>query len=215
LGTGTLKPLPFTGTPAPFDVKIDGNNHLYVTDALGSTNGLAGFTITPGTGALTATTTPTFATGASPIEIAIDPQSRFLYTSNNGGGSVSAFTIDSGSGNLGTVSGSPFTAGLGAGSQPTGAAVDPSGKFLYVTAAGPSFNSVVGFQIAQTGTVGALSSPSSIGAGTSPALLLSTLAPVAPATPPTSVPAASAWSLMALGLLLAGFSGLLYRRACR
>jgi 6-phosphogluconolactonase (cycloisomerase 2 family) len=225
LTPGALTPLPFSdilpgpiNVTAPFDVKIDGSNHLYVSDAgyfagAGAVAGLAAFTINSGTGGLSATTTPTYATGVNPAEIAIDPQSRFLYTANNNGGvagSVSAFTINSGTGNLTAVTGSPFTIG---GNSATGAAVDVSGNFLYVTAAGS--NSVAGLRIAQSGTPGALTFLASTAAGTSPALLLSTVAPAAPATPPASVPAASTWSMMALGVLLAGFSGLLYRRAYR
>jgi 6-phosphogluconolactonase len=221
---GTPTSLPFSdilpgpvNVTAPFDVKIDGANHLYVTDAgyfaaAGSVAGLAAFTINTGTGALTPTSTPTYATGRNPFGVGIDPTGRFLYVANNtgdGAGSVSAFTI-AGNGNLTAIAGSPFTTGVGNG--PAGVAADPSGNFLYVT--NDASNTVSGFRIAQSGTLGSLSFIAATGTGLRPFLLASTTAPAAAPTPPSSsVPAASTLSLAVLGVLLAGFSALLYRKA--
>jgi 6-phosphogluconolactonase (cycloisomerase 2 family) len=223
LAAGASTSLPFSdiipgplNVTAPFDIRIDGANHLYVSDAgyfagPGATAGLAAFTINPG-GGLSPTSTPTYATGANPFGIGIDPTGRFLYTANNtsdGAGSVSAFTI-AGNGNLAAIAGSPFSTGVGNG--PAGVAADPSGNFLYVT--NDASNTVSGFRIAQSGTLGSLSFISATGTGLRPFLLASTTAPAA-APPPSSVPAASTWSLAVLGVLLAGFSALLYRKAYR
>lgn len=56
------------------------------------------------------------------------PPGTFLYVTNAGANTVSAYTVDSASGALSPVSGSPFPTGT----QPMAAAVDPSGKFLFV-----------------------------------------------------------------------------------
>jgi 6-phosphogluconolactonase len=52
----------------------------------------------------------------------------FLYAANTHGDNVSAYSIDTSSGALAAVGGSPFAAGTG----PAGVAADPMGRFLYV-----------------------------------------------------------------------------------
>ncbi len=55
-----------------------------------------------------------------------DPE--FAYVANSQGGSVSAYTINSATGCLREVAGSPFAAGA----IPLSVTVDPSGRFAYV-----------------------------------------------------------------------------------
>ena len=52
---------------------------------------------------------------------------KFAYVANSGSNDISAYTIDSTTGALSLVIGSPFTAGY----WPYLVAVDPSGKFVY------------------------------------------------------------------------------------
>jgi 6-phosphogluconolactonase len=59
-----------------------------------------------------------------------DKKPKFVYVANEDFDNISAFTVDSTTGALTPVPGSPFAA---AGNTPTGVAVDPSGKFAYVT----------------------------------------------------------------------------------
>jgi DNA-binding beta-propeller fold protein YncE len=54
---------------------------------------------------------------------------HYVYVTNDGSGNVSAYAIDAKSGALTQVQGSPFSAGP----EPWGIAVDPTGKFAYVT----------------------------------------------------------------------------------
>src|SRR5580698_2137193 len=54
---------------------------------------------------------------------------RYLYVANFGSNDVSAFTINTGTGALATVPGSPFPAG----NSPDSIAVDPTGRFAYVS----------------------------------------------------------------------------------
>ncbi|MGC2772209.1 MAG: beta-propeller fold lactonase family protein [Candidatus Sulfotelmatobacter sp.] len=104
-------------------------------------DGIASFSIDASSGALTATGGP-FSTGIGtmPAGIAINPAGTFLYATDQEQ-SVWAFTIDSQSGTLTPVHGSPFTAG----SQPVGLQVDPSGEFLYVALS--NSNGIAAFSI--------------------------------------------------------------------
>ena len=79
--------------------------------------------------------------GTKPSALTTDPAGKFLYVTNLGvpyqsdlsasqyDGSISAFTIDSGSGALTPVAGSPFAAGINSRSV----VVDPTGQFAYVS----------------------------------------------------------------------------------
>jgi RHS repeat-associated protein len=92
---------------------------------------------------------------------------RFAYVANSGSNSVSGFTIDSTTGVLTPVSGSPFPAGVG----PRSVVVDPSGRFAYVPNLGippPANGSISAYTIDPT--TGSLTpifgSPFSIPTGT-------------------------------------------------
>jgi 6-phosphogluconolactonase (cycloisomerase 2 family) len=72
---------------------------------------------------------------ASQGALAIDPQSRFLYVSYAGlsGTGISVYTIDSTSGNLTPVAGSPFDTGP---CSPEKILPDPTGRFVYANQSG-------------------------------------------------------------------------------
>ena len=116
---------------------------LYVTNTntsyldAGSAN-LSAYAINTSTGALTEVRGSPFVAGTYPIGIAVDPAGRFVYVANNvsvviGGMGVFALTINSSTGALAPVGGSPY-----AGSSPFSVVVDPMGKFLYVANKGTS-----------------------------------------------------------------------------
>ena len=94
--------------------------------------------------------------GNNPVWVTVDPLDRFVYVSNNTDGKVSGWTLNTTNGALTAITGSPFSTGFTAGANTGAIAIDPSGRFLYVT---DSVNGqVVAFNIAQTGTsAGALS----------------------------------------------------------
>ncbi len=132
------------------------------------------FTINSTTGVLTPTPHSPFNTGFAvghPYpDIAVDPQSKFLYLASLNDNEVVGFSIDQTTGDLTSV-GAPSPAGEGAGAIP---AFSPDGKFLYVMNQNPpvgmtSGNSVSVYSINQTS--GALTevtgSPFSTG-GTNP-----------------------------------------------
>jgi 6-phosphogluconolactonase len=76
---------------------------------------------------------------------------QFAYVVDANDRSVSGYTIDSSTGALKTITGSPFAAG----SRPFFVAVDPSGKFVYV--ANKNGNNVSGYTIdSSTGVLKAI-----------------------------------------------------------
>jgi 6-phosphogluconolactonase len=80
-------------------------------------------------GTLTLSGTPTPA-GPVPFAAVIDPTGKYLLVTNDiQEGSVSVFSIDSGSGALSEVAGSPFFANA----SPTNILMTPSGESVYVT----------------------------------------------------------------------------------
>jgi 6-phosphogluconolactonase len=105
--------------------------------AIGPLSGVVlAYTANAGSGALTAVAGSPFPAGIGPAGVTMDPMGKFVYVPNSSQcascapGNVSAYTVNAGSGALTPIAGSPFPdAGLG----PSGAAVDPTGKFLYVS----------------------------------------------------------------------------------
>ena len=168
--TGSLTPVagsPFVVGPAvgcppraidcDSEVAVSGN-FLYFTNADADsasgrrgagTSGIFGFNIDPATGSILPMPGSPFINNAiGPEQLAVDRSGKFLYLANGGSASVSAFAINSLSGALTMVSGSPFAAGRGT----NGLSVDVSGKFLYATNTGD--NTVSGYAInAATGAL--------------------------------------------------------------
>lgn len=136
--TGALTSMPGSpfatqGNSQPDGIKADpSGKFLYV--ALSNAGSIAAFTIDGTTGALTAIPGSPFATAPTPFtqtyELTISPSGKFLYAFNFNGNTIGAFTIDSTTGVLTTVAGSPFTVSPEA---EGGLIVDPSGQFLYLT----------------------------------------------------------------------------------
>jgi 6-phosphogluconolactonase len=136
--TGALSPI--AGSPfatvsngQPQGLKVDpSGKFLYV--ALSNAGSIAAFTIDGASGALTNVPGSPFATASTQFtqtyEIAVSPSGKFLYAFNFNGNTMAAFTIDSSSGVLSTVTGSPFPVNP---NGEGGIIVDPSGKFLYLT----------------------------------------------------------------------------------
>ena len=69
-----------------------------------------------------------FAAGAAPVDIAVDPTSKFVYVANAASNDVSAYRIETSTGALLPVTRSPFAAGI----APAALEIDPTGRFVYV-----------------------------------------------------------------------------------
>jgi 6-phosphogluconolactonase len=110
------------------------------------------YTINSTTGVLTPSTPATVPTGWLPQGIAIDPLGRFVYTANSDDSTVSMFTINQTTGVL-TPTTPASVSTLIPGellSDPSFLTVDPSGKFLYVTAVLSNGAAVFMYTINQT-----------------------------------------------------------------
>jgi DNA-binding beta-propeller fold protein YncE len=130
------------------------------------------YSINPTTGALTSTTGGIFGAGINGTpeffnSVAFDPSGKFAYAADGGafpegsfGGSssVSMYTVDAMTGALASMG------IIAAGTGPASVAVDPAGKFAYVT----NFDSSDVSMYTIDATTGALASVGTIAAGTGP-----------------------------------------------
>jgi 6-phosphogluconolactonase len=176
-----LSPNNFPGGAGPVSAIIHTSGlFAYVADFSG--NAVTLLAVNRGNGQLTVPVNSTpippptpanvFNTGTGPIAVAQNSAGTFLFVANQGSGNINAFTIDPTNGNLGTVSGSPFsiTPGNVPASHPSSLAISPNGNLLFVS--DPTLGTVSGFSIDSHGTLTALSgSPFSMGAGATPVFL--------------------------------------------
>lgn len=88
-----------------------------------------------------------FPVGAGAEFMAFDAVHKFLFVSNQGANTVSAFSVNSSTGMLTPVPGTPFNTGA----RPTGVAVDPLGRFIFV--ANQASDSISVFLIAANGSL--------------------------------------------------------------
>lgn len=168
-GALTLVPgSPFAAGASPFHVTVHpSGNFLYASNLNDPMGSISAYTIDPTTGALTEIAGSPFATQAGfpgPGRIAIEPGGKFLYVglggSVNANHLVAALSVDTSTGVLTAVPGSPFATGNG----PFSIAVDQSGKYLYT--ANSHDNTISAFTIdAATGVITPVSgSPFATGA---------------------------------------------------
>jgi 6-phosphogluconolactonase (cycloisomerase 2 family) len=137
---------PYAGGGGAFRLALspDGR-HLYEADYQHGT--VVGWELDPASGALAPITgspwnTPT----GGDTFVAIHPTGKWLYTSDAAG--VAGFTIGSG-GSLAPMASSPFT--VAEPEQPYGLAIEPSGRFLYLTDGGT--HEIHGFVIGSGGAL--------------------------------------------------------------
>jgi 6-phosphogluconolactonase len=146
LNDGTLTNLTFTpGTIASGSLAVSpAGSFLYSGSP--TMVGVNGFSVSPAGVLSTLSSSPFPIPSASGIQgVAIDPGGKFLYatgTTAPGNGLVAGFSIDSTTGALSPIAGSPFAAGTGA----VQLVVDPSGRFLYVS----DSSGILAFSISST-----------------------------------------------------------------
>jgi len=172
-GSGALTAVPgspFFANDTPNEILITPNSNLvYVTNPrIGS---VTAFTFSSSTGALTQVPGSPFASAAGASGLIADGSGQHLYVANtsaiNSGsntvGNISGFNINTTTGVLTPIAGSPFTSAVGSGPGPL--VLDPSGRFLFATTPGGNY-SVWVFAIGTNGELTAEgSSPYSVPAG--------------------------------------------------
>jgi 6-phosphogluconolactonase len=162
VSTGALTPLTTatyaTGT-GPSAVSVDSSGSFVFVANNGGSNNISVFAISAGSGALTPVAGSPFAAGDNPHSLALaatsgDPWdyagALFLYTANFSGitSTISAFGVDTNTGVLTAIGGSPFAVAVD-----HGIAVDRDGSYLYVTTG----RNIVGYRIdGGTGSLTAL-----------------------------------------------------------
>jgi 6-phosphogluconolactonase (cycloisomerase 2 family) len=149
--TGALTALPGspfgagTGPDGVSILDIGGTYFAYVAN-YGSDN-VSAYAISAKTGALTQVAGSPFAAGTGPFGLAgivVNDGNTYLYAANEGSDNVSAYTVNSSSGALTAVTGSPFATGSG----PIGVSCVQKGRegpYLYATNSGS--NNVSGYSI--------------------------------------------------------------------
>jgi 6-phosphogluconolactonase (cycloisomerase 2 family) len=139
-----------------YSIVLDDNNFVYIA----RTAALAVYQITDSAGDAVLKSTASYNSGVTPRSVVLNSSHNYVYTANEGAGTISAYGIGS-NGVLTAASGSPFAA-------PTNVSalgVDNSGK--YMVAAG--YNSSNGVQLFTIGSTGTLTSVATAATGTSTA----------------------------------------------
>ena len=157
------------GPSNPVDITVDPTGHfVFMANYAGS---ISAYAINSATGALSTVsgspfpTAPAAIAGQVPgaVSVTVDPTARFLYAAINQGNDISAYAIDSSTGALTPIPGSPFPAGT----LPMTVRVDPTGRFAYVTNA--NSNNISAYSIdSVTGALTALAGSPFLTGGSSP-----------------------------------------------
>jgi 6-phosphogluconolactonase len=169
-GALTLVGNPVPSGTTPFSVAIDPSSRFaYVAN--GNSSDLWAYRINQTTGALTKINSYTTALLA-PDWLTVDPTGRFLFVAviccGNPGAGVTAYSINSNSGALTLVNGSPFALPSGMGSA-NAVTADPTGRFVYVSGGSQSgLNGVAAFSVNSSKGMLTLVTPAPIPGGIAP-----------------------------------------------
>jgi 6-phosphogluconolactonase len=147
-------------SPRALAIDASGKYLVVTTNFVGSN--LLVFSLDAASGAITPLNS--YVANTSPDYLTISPTSNYVYVSNSDANLITAFSLESATGNLSPVPGSPFSTGQGV----AGSATDPNSKYLY--AANHADNTVSAYTI-DSGTgrlTPILGSPYPLGTGTGP-----------------------------------------------
>lgn len=138
--TGVLTQIansPFAASTALFEIAIESTGKFAFTPNFTSPN-VSVFSLDAASGVPTSVNGSPFACVGTPVAIAVDPNSQFVYAGTQGGGpsnsgAICAYTIDSTTGALTQIAGSPIPAG---GAVVRALTVDPTAKFVFAALGG-------------------------------------------------------------------------------
>jgi 6-phosphogluconolactonase (cycloisomerase 2 family) len=141
--------------PGALTLSPSGNFLFYGSSNFnGVTQGVGALAVNSASGQLTAVIGSPFQQSDRPVWLAVHPSGRFLYTENVSQTApgfalqdLSGFSVDSGTGVLAPLPGSPFAAPANA--SVTGLAMHPSGNFLYA-ATGLAANGILAWSVDST-----------------------------------------------------------------
>jgi 6-phosphogluconolactonase len=169
LSTGStptiLPPSSKSSSPADYGLASDPNSKFLFVAELNT--GLRVLSIGTG-GALSEISGSPYAVGTGPKGVIVDPTGAYVYVANYGSNNITGFTLNASSGQLTSISGSPFSSG---GLTPIAMVTDNSKKYLAVInsgANGSSGNNDVQIFSYSTSTPGALVSGATASTGTDP-----------------------------------------------
>jgi 6-phosphogluconolactonase len=100
---------PVDVTSSPESLGVDPAGRYVYAANVTANNQVSSFSITPLGGALTISSTA--ASGTLPTGIAVDPAGTFIYVADDNSSDISVYSVNSASGALTPVNGSPFAAG--------------------------------------------------------------------------------------------------------
>jgi 6-phosphogluconolactonase len=145
------------GSPTSITVPVGGGavatpdlRFLYISDS--KNHQIDGFNINPETGVLTPISESPFPSGSNTQAADfpnVDPAGKFLYVSDFFGSDIVAFNIDSSTGSLSPISGSPFNSGF----YPAKVVISPSDSFAEVVDAGIGFGGISSYALNSTNGV--------------------------------------------------------------
>jgi 6-phosphogluconolactonase (cycloisomerase 2 family) len=131
-------PVPANTDPSEILIMPSGQ-FVYVTNP--QVGVVSAFSFSDSDGTLQQITGSPFISGAGALGLALDASQQFLYVANPSAsnlppfastiGNISGFSIDSSTGALSPVLGSPFTSAVASSSGPLAITVDPGGRFVY------------------------------------------------------------------------------------
>jgi len=137
--------------PGSLAMAPGGKTLYYGSSTIGVVQGIGALAVNPADGSLSIVPGSPFAADDVPAAVLVHPSGRFLYTVNVANlvgtplvTSLSCFSIDSVTGALSPVPGSPFP--VGGSNGYTGAGIDPTGKFLFMSTGAPG-GGILGWSI--------------------------------------------------------------------
>lgn len=160
-----LPPSSKSTSPADYGLASDPNSKFLFVAELNT--GLRVFSIGTG-GALSEISGSPYSVGAGPKGVIVDPTGSYVYVANYGSNNISGFTLNASSGQLTSISGSPFASG---GLAPVAMVSDSSKEYLAVInsgANGSNGNNDVQIFSYSTSTPGALVAGATATTGTDP-----------------------------------------------